>query len=281
MFLISMIIALICLICSICININWIYDISCYLGYFLAIYLVTFIAIIPGFQYVFNFVSLLLHKNDKKKSYNKKEEDVTILLPVYNAKKSIETSLKKLQTDYIDLMLIHMPYNDYYSIYRALETAYKSGIVKSIGISNFDTGRYIDIIYHSEIKPVINQVETHVFNQQKYLQKVMKEYGTHIMAWAPFAEGKNDFFNNSILKSVGEKYNKTAAQIALRYLIQRGIIVIPKTINIQRMKENFNVFDFSISDEDMQLINSLDTKKAVIGDFNDIEYNKYVLGIKL
>lgn len=197
------------------------------------------------------------------------------------ALKSIETSLKKLQTDYIDLMLIHMPYNDYYSIYRALETAYKSGIVKSIGISNFDTGRYIDIIYHSEIKPVINQVETHVFNQQKYLQKVMKEYGTHIMAWAPFAEGKNDFFNNSILKSVGEKYNKTAAQIALRYLIQRGIIVIPKTINIQRMKENFNVFDFSISDEDMQLINSLDTKKAVIGDFNDIEYNKYVLGIKL
>lgn len=197
------------------------------------------------------------------------------------ALKSIETSLKKLQTDYIDLMLIHMPYNDYYSIYRALETAYKSGIVKSIGISNFDTGRYIDIIYHSEIKPVINQVETHVFNQQKYLQKVMQEYGTHIMAWAPFAEGKNDFFNNSILKSIGEKYNKTAAQIALRYLIQRGIIVIPKTINIQRMKENFNVFDFSISDEDMQLINSLDIKKAVIGDFNDIEYNKYVLGIKL
>ena len=165
------------------------------------------------------------------------------------ALKSIETSLKKLQTDYIDLMLIHMPYNDYYSIYR--------------------------------VKPVINQVETHVFNQQKYLQKVMQEYGTHIMAWAPFAEGKNDFFNNSILKSVGEKYNKTAAQIALRYLIQRGIIVIPKTINIQRMKENFNVFDFSISDEDMQLINSLDIKKAVIGDFNDIEYNKYVLGIKL
>lgn len=197
------------------------------------------------------------------------------------ALKSIETSLKKLQTDYIDLMLIHMPYNDYYSIYKALEAAYKNGMVKSIGISNFDAGRYIDIIYHSEIKPVINQVETHIFNQQKYLQKSMLEYGTHIMAWAPFAEGKNDFFNNSTLKSVGEKYNKTAAQTALRFLIQSGIIVIPKTINIERMKENFNVFDFNISDEDMQLINSLDTKKAVIGDFNDIEYNKYVLDIKL
>lgn len=197
------------------------------------------------------------------------------------ALKSIETSLKKLQTEYIDLMLIHMPYNDYYSIYRALENAYKSGMVKSIGISNFDTGRYIDIIYNCEIKPVINQVETHVFYQQEYLQKAMQEYGTEIMAWAPFAEGKNDFFNNSILKSVGEKYNKTAAQTALRFLIQKGIIVIPKTVKIERMKENFNIFDFNISSEDMQLINSLDTKKALIGDFTDIEYNKYVLNIKL
>lgn len=178
-------------------------------------------------------------------------------------------------------MLIHMPYNDYYSIYKALETAYKKGIVRSIGISNFDTGRYIDIIYHSEIKPVINQVETHVFNQQKDLQKAMQEYGTLIMAWAPFAEGKNDFFNNSILKSIGEKYNKSAAQIALRFLIQSGIIAIPKTVNIKRMKENFNVFDFILSCEDMKLINSLDTKKAVIGDFSDIEYNKYVLEIKM
>ncbi len=197
------------------------------------------------------------------------------------ALKSVETSLKKLQTEYIDLMLIHMPYNDYYSIYRALENAYKSGMVKSIGISNFDTGRYIDIIYNCEIKPVINQVEIHVFYQQEYLQKAMQEYGTEIMAWAPFAEGKNDFFNNSILKSVGEKYNKTAAQTALRFLIQKGIIVIPKTVKIERMKENFNIFDFNISSEDMQLINSLDTKKALIGDFTDIEYNKYVLNIKL
>ena len=197
------------------------------------------------------------------------------------ALKSVETSLKKLQTEYIDLMLIHMPYNDYYSIYRALENAYKSGMVKSIGISNFDTGRYIDIIYNCEIKPVINQVEIHVFYQQEYLQKAMQEYGTEIMAWAPFAEGKNDFFNNSILKSIGEKYNKTAAQTALRFLIQKGIIVIPKTVKIERMKENFNIFDFNISSEDMQLINSLDTKKALIGDFTDIEYNKYVLNIKL
>lgn len=197
------------------------------------------------------------------------------------AKKSIEESLKKLKTDYIDLMLIHMPYNDYYSIYRALEDAYKCGTVKSIGISNFDTCRYLDIVHHCEIKPAVNQVETHVFNQQKQLQKAVYEYGTHIMAWGPFAEGKNEFFNNSILKSISEKYNKTVAQTALRFLIQSGITAIPKTIHINRMKENFNIFDFNINEEDMQLLRNMDTKQAVVGDFNSIEHNRYVLNIKL
>ena len=171
---------------------------------------------------------------------------------------SIDASLKKLGTDYIDLLLIHQPFGDYYGTYRAMEQAYRAGKVRAIGVSNFYPDRFIDLAEFSEIPPMVNQVETHVFNQQVEAQQIMKQYGTHIMAWGPFAEGRNNFFGNETLIAVGAKYNKSAAQTALRYLIQRGVIVIPKSVRKERMQQNFDVFDFTLSDEDMQRIRQLD-----------------------
>jgi diketogulonate reductase-like aldo/keto reductase len=174
------------------------------------------------------------------------------------AKASIEESLKKLKTDYIDLLLIHQPFNDYYGTYRAMEEAYKAGKVKAIGVSNFYPDRFIDIANFCEIVPAVNQVETHVFQQQKIAKDVMKKYGTQIESWGPFAEGKNDYFNNPVLKEIGEKYGKSVAQTALRFLIQSGVVVIPKSYVRKRMEENFNVFDFKLTDEDMKKIEALD-----------------------
>ena len=168
------------------------------------------------------------------------------------AAKSINESLRKLQTDYIDLLLIHQPFNDYYGTWRAMEEAYKAGKLRAIGVSNFYPDRFIDLAEFSEIPPMVNQVETHthVFNQQVEAQQIMKQYGTHIMAWGPFAEGRNNFFGDETLIAVGAMYNKSAAQTALRYLIQRGVIVIPKSVRKERMEQNFDVFDFTLSDED-------------------------------
>ena len=174
------------------------------------------------------------------------------------AKASIDISLRKLQTDYIDLLLIHQPFSDYYGTYRAMEEAYRAGKLRAIGVSNFYPDRFIDLAEFSEIPPMVNQVETHVFNQQIEAQQIMEQYGTHIMAWGPFAEGRNNFFGNETLTSIGAGYNKSAAQVALRYLIQRGIIVIPKSVRKERMEQNFNVFDFTLSDADMQAIRRLD-----------------------
>jgi diketogulonate reductase-like aldo/keto reductase len=174
------------------------------------------------------------------------------------AKASIEESLKKLKTDYIDLLLIHQPFNDYYGTYRAMEEAYKAGKVKAIGVSNFYPDRFIDIANFCEIVPAVNQVETHVFQQQKIAKDVMKKYGTQIESWGPFAEGKNDYFNNPVLKEIGEKYGKSVAQTALRFLLQSGVVVIPKSTHKERMEENFNVFDFKLTDEDMKKIEALD-----------------------
>jgi diketogulonate reductase-like aldo/keto reductase len=174
------------------------------------------------------------------------------------AKASIEESLKKLKTDYIDLLLIHQPFNDYYGTYRAMEEAYKAGKVKAIGVSNFYPDRFIDIANFCEIVPAVNQVETHVFQQQKIAKDVMKKYGTQIESWGPFAEGKNDYFNNPVLKEIGEKYGKSIAQTALRFLLQSGVVVIPKSTHKERMEENFNVFDFKLTDEDMKKIEALD-----------------------
>ncbi len=179
------------------------------------------------------------------------------------AKASIDESLRKLQTDYVDLLLIHQPFGDYYGTYRAMEDAYRVGKARAIGVSNFFADRFIDIAEFNEVKPAVNQVETHVFNQHTELQKIMRKYGTQLMSWGPFAEGRHDFFTNETLKNIGIRYGKSVAQTALRFLIQRNVIVIPKSTHFERMKENFDVFDFELSDEDMSAITALDRGKSL------------------
>lgn len=174
------------------------------------------------------------------------------------AAKSIETSLKELKTDYIDLLLIHQPFGDYYGTYRAMEKACRDGKVRAIGVSNFYPDRLIDINNFCEIKPAVNQVETHIFQQQKAAHAVMEKYGIAHESWGPFAEGRKDFFTNPTVMAVGEKYGKTVAQTALRYLIQSGVIVIPKSVRRERMEENLNVFNFKLSESDMSALSALD-----------------------
>lgn len=187
------------------------------------------------------------------------------------AKASIDESLRKLRIDYIDLLLIHQPFNDYYGTYRAMEEAYREGKARAIGVSNFYPDRFIDIAEFSEIKPMVNQVETHVFNQQRVPQGIMKKYGCQIMSWGPFAEGRNDFFSNPQLTAIGEKYGKSMAQTALRFLIQRGVIVIPKSTHKERMVQNMDVFDFTLSDEDMNVIAGLDKAESLFFSHYDPE----------
>ncbi|MCI7678207.1 MAG: aldo/keto reductase [Streptococcus orisratti] len=179
------------------------------------------------------------------------------------AKASLDESLRKLQMDYIDLVLIHQPFGDYYGTWRALEEYYKAGKIKAIGVSNFYPDRLVDLASFNAILPMVNQVETHVFNQQIEAKKVSDEYGIQLESWGPFAEGKNDFFTNPILTTIGAKYGKSAAQVGLRYLIQRGIVVIPKTVHQERMRQNFDVFDFNLSDEDMAEILTLDQGESL------------------
>lgn len=179
------------------------------------------------------------------------------------AKASLDESLRKLQMDYIDLVLIHQPFGDYYGTWRALEEYYKAGKIRAIGVSNFYPDRLVDLASFNAILPMVNQVETHVFNQQIEAKKVSDEYGIQLESWGPFAEGKNDFFTNPILTTIGAKYGKSAAQVGLRYLIQRGIVVIPKTVHQERMIQNFDVFDFNLSDEDMAEILTLDQGESL------------------
>lgn len=176
---------------------------------------------------------------------------------------SILESLNKLQTEYIDLMLIHQPFGDYYGSYRAMERAYREGKLKAIGVSNFYPDRFIDLQDHVDIKPMVNQVETHVFNQQKEAQTYMEKYGCQIMSWGPFAEGLNDFFHNEVLTEIGQAHGKTLAQTALRYLLQRGVVIIPKSTHKERMMENIDVFDFTLTDEEMQRIADLDLRHSL------------------
>ncbi|GKG75373.1 aldo/keto reductase [Parabacteroides sp. AM58-2XD] len=195
------------------------------------------------------------------------------------AKASIDESLRKLQSDYIDLLLIHQPFNDYYGTYRAMEEACKAGKARAIGVSNFYPDRFIDLAEFCEIKPAVNQVETHVFNQQIEPQKIMERYGTRVMSWGPFAEGRNDFFTNEVLKTIGEKYGKSVAQTALRFLIQRGVIVIPKSTHKERMIQNMEVFDFVLTEEDMQAIAGLDKAKSLFFSHYDPEMVKWLIDL--
>ena len=186
-----------------------------------------------------------------------------------NAKKSIDESLKKLKSDYIDLLLIHQPFGDYYGSYRAMEEAYRQGKARAIGVSNFYPDRYLDIEHFSEIKPAVNQMETHVFQQQKVLREYMAKHNTQLMSWGPFAEGRNDFFTNKVLSDIGAKYGKSVAQTALRFLIQSGVVVIPKSVHHERIQQNFEVFDFELSAEDMQTIANLDTGNSLFFSHHD------------
>ena len=174
------------------------------------------------------------------------------------AKASIEESLKKLKTDYVDLLLIHQPFGDYYGTYRAMEEFYKEGKIRAIGISNFGPDRYLDIQHFAEIKPAVNQIETHVFQQQKVAKEYLKKYGCQIESWGPFAEGRKDMFTNPVLTEIGAKYGKTAAQTALRFLLQSDVVIIPKSVHKDRMQQNFDLFDFSLTAEEMAAIEKLD-----------------------
>ena len=194
------------------------------------------------------------------------------------AKASIDESLHKLQTDYLDLMLLHQPFCDRYGAYRALEEAYKAGKLRAIGVSNFYPDHFIDLASNMEIVPAVNQVETHVFDQQTEPQRIMEEFGTHIMSWAPLAEGRNGFFTNPLLSRIGAKYGKTVAQVALRWLIQRGVIIIPKSTHIERMQQNFDIFDFQLSPEDMASIATLDAGKSLFFDHHEAETTRMFMG---
>lgn len=179
------------------------------------------------------------------------------------AKASIDKSLKRLKSDYIDLMLIHQPFGDYYGTYRAMEEAYNDGKLRAIGVSNFYPDRLIDLCQFAQVTPAVNQVETHVFQQQKTAHEYMKKYGVQHESWGPFAEGRKDFFTNPVLTEIGHKYGKSAAQTALRFLLQSGVVVIPKSTHKERMEQNMDVFDFKLSDEDMEAICGLDEDESL------------------
>lgn len=178
------------------------------------------------------------------------------------AKKSIEESLNKMKLDYLDLVLIHQPLNDYYGTYRAMQDLYKEGKIKAIGVSNFYPDRLVDLSLFNEIVPAVNQIEVNPFHQQIEAQRVNEKYGVQLQAWAPFAEGRNGMFTNPELKAIGDKYNKSVAQIILRWLLQRGIIPLSKTVNKERMLQNIDIFNFELNEDDMNKISCLDKKES-------------------
>lgn len=198
-----------------------------------------------------------------------------------NAKKAFEKSLKNLQLDYLDLYLIHQPFNDVHGAWRAMEELYREGRVRAIGISNFQPDRVVDLMAFNEIIPAVNQIETHPFHQQIETQKFLEENKIQIESWGPFAEGKNDLFKNKLLASIGQKYNKTIAQVVLRWLTQRRVVAIPKSVRKERMEENFNIFDFQLSNEDFQTIQTLDQKSSAFFDHRDPAMVKWLTSRKL
>ena len=197
------------------------------------------------------------------------------------AKRALETSLKKLGTDYLDLYLIHQPMGDYIGAWRAMEEEYKVGGLRAIGVCNFYPERLCDFCETVEIMPMVNQVELHPFFQQEAALKLMKEYGVIPEAWGPFAEGKYGIFTHPVLTEIGKKYSKSATQVALRWNVQRGVVVIPKSTHKERMEQNFDIWDFTLSEEDMEKISKLDTGKSEIVNHYDPEFVKMLHNLKL
>lgn len=193
-----------------------------------------------------------------------------------NAKKAFERSLRRLQLDYLDLYLIHQPFGDVYGSWRAMEELYKEGRIRAIGISNFQPDRLMDLMLHNKVVPAVNQIETHPFCQQIETQKFLQENNVQIESWGPFAEGRNNIFQNELLLSIAGKYNKTVAQVILRWLTQRGVVAIPKSVRKERIVENFRIFDFDLSPEDMEAIIALDTKQSAFFDHRDPEIVKMI-----
>ena len=198
-----------------------------------------------------------------------------------STKKAFERSLKRLQLDYLDLFLIHQPYGDIYGSWRAMEELYRAGRMRAIGVSNFQPDRVMDLILHNNVVPAVNQIETHPFCQQIESQKFLQENKVQIESWGPFAEGKNDIFKNELLLSIAGKYKKSIAQVILRWLIQRKVVAIPKSVRKERIAENFNIFDFELSSEDMDAIVALDTKKSLFFDHRDPAMVKWLSTRKL
>lgn len=198
-----------------------------------------------------------------------------------STKQAFEKSLARLQLDYLDLYLIHQPYGDVYGSWRAMEELYQAGRIKAIGVSNFHPDRLMDLIMHHEVVPAVNQVETHPFCQQVEAQQFMQEQRVQIESWGPFAEGRNNIFANELLHAIAEKHDKTVAQVILRWLIQRGVVVIPKSVHQERIVENFSVFDFELGQDDMERIATLDTKTSLFFDHRDPAMVERLNSVKL
>lgn len=196
-------------------------------------------------------------------------------------KAAFEKSLNRLQLDYIDLYLIHQPFGDVYMAWRAMSDLYREGRVKAIGVCNFQPDRLVDFIFNNEITPAVNQIEIHPFFQRKEDLRIMKEYGIQPEAWGPFAEGRNNIFQNEVLQSIGVKYGKSAAQVILRWQKQRGVVAIPKSVNPSRIAENFNIFDFELSDDDMSAISALDLNRSAFFSQNDPDVVKGLMAYEL
>jgi diketogulonate reductase-like aldo/keto reductase len=242
-------------------------------------------AIMAGYRLIDTAASYLneeaVGRAIKRSSVAREDLFITTKLWVQDAgyertKKAFEKSLERLQLDYLDLYLIHQPFGDVYGSWRAMEELYREGKVRAIGVSNFQADRLIDLIIHNEVVPAVNQVETHPFNQQIESAKFMKENNVQIQSWAPFAEGKNNLFQNEVLVSIAEKYNKSVAQVVLRWLTQREVVVIPKSVRKERIIENFNIFDFELSQEDIESITTLDTKQSLFFSHRDPEMVKWI-----